>query len=85
MAEEDEGGREDRLLMVGHDEVVAVVFPDQVRNGLHLQIHIAGKTQESRDDEAVVEDTTTTTTKQEGTHLKKAMRRLTISIYCTKR
>ncbi len=45
MAEEDEGGREDRLLIVGHDEVVALVLPHQIRNGLHLQIHIAGKTE----------------------------------------
>lgn len=43
MAEEDEGGWEDRLLMVGHNEVVALVLPHQIRNGLHLQIHIAGK------------------------------------------
>lgn len=43
MAEEDEGWWEDRLLMVGHNEVVALVLPHQVRNGLHLQIHIAGK------------------------------------------
>lgn len=43
MAEEDEGGWEDRLLMVGHNKVVALVLPHQIRNGLHLQIHIAGK------------------------------------------
>lgn len=43
MAEEDEGWGEDRLLMVGHNEVVALVLPHQIRNGLHLQIHIAGK------------------------------------------
>lgn len=30
MAEEDEGGREDRLLMVGHNEMVALVFPHQI-------------------------------------------------------
>lgn len=36
MAEEDEGGREDRLLMVGHNEVVALVLPHQIRNGLDL-------------------------------------------------
>lgn len=47
MAEQDEGGWEDRLLMVGHDEVVALVLPHQIRNGLHLQVHIAG--QEHRD------------------------------------
>lgn len=41
MAEEDEGGREDRLLVVGHDEVVPLVLPHQVRDGLHLEIHIA--------------------------------------------
>lgn len=43
MAEQDEGRREDRLLMVGHNEVVTLVLPHQIRNGLHLQIHIAGK------------------------------------------
>lgn len=43
MAEEDEGGWEDRLLMVGHNKVVALVLPHQVGNGLHLQVHIAGK------------------------------------------
>ena len=43
MAEEDKGGWEDRLLMVGHNEVVTLVLPHQIRNGLHLQIHIAGK------------------------------------------
>lgn len=43
MAEEDEWGWEDRLLMVGHNEVVTLVLPHQIRNGLHLQIHIAGK------------------------------------------
>lgn len=36
MAEEDEGWGEDRLLMVGHNEVVALVLPHQIRNGLHL-------------------------------------------------
>ena len=43
MAEQVEGRREDRLLMVGHNEVVTLVLPNQIRNGLHLQIHIAGK------------------------------------------
>ena len=43
MAEQDEGRWEDRLLMVGHNEVVTLVLPNQIRNGLHLQIHIAGK------------------------------------------
>lgn len=43
MAEQDDGRREDRLLVVHQDEVVALVLPHQVRNGLHLQIHVAGK------------------------------------------
>lgn len=30
VAEEDEGRREDRLLVVGHDEMVALVLPHQV-------------------------------------------------------
>jgi len=47
VAEEDERGREHRLLVVGHDEVVALVLPHQIRNGLHLEIHIAGKQRES--------------------------------------
>lgn len=44
MAEQDDGRREDRLLVVNHDEVVALVLPHQVGNGLHLQIHIAKET-----------------------------------------
>lgn len=43
MAQEDEGGWEDWLLMVGHNEMVALVLPHQIRNGLHLQIHITVK------------------------------------------
>lgn len=43
MAEEDEGRWQDRLLVVGHNKVVALVLPHQIRNGLHLHIHIAGK------------------------------------------
>lgn len=43
MAEKDEGRREDRLLVVGHDEMVALVLPHQIRNGLHLQINVAGE------------------------------------------
>lgn len=43
MAQEDEGRWEDRLLMVGHNEMVALVLPHQIGNRLHLQIHIAGK------------------------------------------
>lgn len=42
MAQEDGGGWEDRLLVVGHDEVVALVLPHKVRDGLHLHINIAG-------------------------------------------
>lgn len=41
MAEEDEGGWEDRFLVVGHDEVVALVLPHQIRDRLDLDIHIA--------------------------------------------
>lgn len=54
MAEQDDGRREDRLLVVNHDEVVALVLPHQVRNGLHLQIHIAGRqhTNNSGDEQA---------------------------------
>lgn len=29
--------------MVSHNEVVAVVLPHQIRDGLYLHIHIAGK------------------------------------------
>lgn len=43
MTQEDEGGWKDRLLVVGHGEVVALVFPYQIRNGLYLYIHIARK------------------------------------------
>lgn len=43
MAQEDEGGREDRLLVVGHDEMVALVLPHQVGDGLDLQIDVAGE------------------------------------------
>lgn len=43
MAEKDEGRREDRLLVVCHDEMVALVLPHQIRNGLHLQINVAGE------------------------------------------
>lgn len=42
MAKEDEGGWENRLLMVGHNEVVALVLPHQIRNGLDLQVNITG-------------------------------------------
>lgn len=50
MAQEDEGRWQDRLLMVGHYEVVALVLPHQIRNGLHLYIHIAGKTEDGSQD-----------------------------------
>lgn len=43
MAQEDGGGWKDRLFMVDHDEVVALVLPHQVRNRLHLYIHVARK------------------------------------------
>lgn len=43
VAEQDDGRWEDRLLMVNHNEVVALVLPHQIRNGLDLNIHIAGK------------------------------------------
>lgn len=43
MAQEDEGGREDRLLVVGHNEVIALVLPNQIGNGLYLNIYIAAK------------------------------------------
>lgn len=43
MAEKDEGRREDRLFVVCHDEMVALVLPHQIRNGLHLQINVAGE------------------------------------------
>lgn len=43
MAQEDEGGREDRLLVVGHDKVIALVLPHQIGNGLHLDIYITVK------------------------------------------
>lgn len=43
MAQEDEGRWEDRLLMVGHNEVVALVLPHQIRNGLDLYIDITGR------------------------------------------
>ena len=53
MAEEDEGRWEDRLLVVGHNEVVALVLPNQIRNGLDLYIHIAGKQSTGMSDEEV--------------------------------
>lgn len=43
MAEQDDRRWEDRFLMVNHNEVVALVLPHQIGNGLHLQIHIAEK------------------------------------------
>lgn len=43
MAQEDEGGREDRLLMVGHNEMVTLKLPHQIGDGLHLHIYIAGE------------------------------------------
>lgn len=98
MAEEDEGGWEDRLLMVGHNKVVALVFPHQIRNRLHLHVHIAGKQRTEikiegdEDGENVANEQphyfgniAEFSTEMLHTYLKKAMRRLTISIYCTKR
>lgn len=41
MAEQDGGRWEHRFLVVNHNEVVALVLPHQIGNGLHLQIHIA--------------------------------------------
>lgn len=29
--------------MVGHDEVVALILPHQIGDGLHLEIHVAVK------------------------------------------
>lgn len=43
MAEQDDGRREHRFLVVNHNEVVALVLPHQIRDGLHLQIDVAGK------------------------------------------
>lgn len=43
MAQQDDGRWEDRLLMVSHNDVVALVLPHQIRDGLYLHIHIAGK------------------------------------------
>lgn len=42
VAQQDEGRRQDRLLVVGHDEMVALVLPHQVGDGLDLQIDVAG-------------------------------------------
>lgn len=108
MAQQSEGGRKDRLLMVGNNKVVALVLPHQIRNGLHLYIHIAGKHKYIKDDDntsniLICCNTTQSASCDEAkecthfsiqkaetgstlcTYLKKAMRRLTISIYCTKR
>ena len=49
MAEQDEGRRQDGLLMVGHDEVVALVLPHQVGDGLHLQVDVAAGRRTHRD------------------------------------
>lgn len=80
MAEQDDGRREDRLLVVHQDEVVALVLPHQVRNGLHLQIHVAGKQPTVN---RVVDGGLGEATR--ASYLKKAMRRLTMRMYWTKR
>ena len=51
MAEQDDGRRQDRLLVVNHNKVVTLVLPHQIGNGLHLQIHIAGKQHTNNSDE----------------------------------
>lgn len=56
MAEKDEGRWENRLLMVGHNEVVALVLPHQIRNGLDLQINITGNRRHRNDIDYVVEN-----------------------------
>lgn len=87
MAEQDDGRWEDRFLVVNHNEVVALVLPHQIRNGLHLQIHVAakGSTQTILMTAVMVG---TRPDDEDGTrrsYLKKAMRRLTIRMYWTKR
>lgn len=37
VTEDDEGWREDRSLVKGHDQLVALELPDLVRYGLHLK------------------------------------------------
>lgn len=43
MAQEDERGWEDRLLVIGHNEMVTLELPHHVGNRLDLHIYIAGK------------------------------------------
>lgn len=84
MAEQDDRRWEDRFLMVNHNEVVALVLPDQIGNGLHLQIHIAEK-QHANNIDSSGENYENCIWQRRVSYLKKAMRRLTMSMYCTKR
>lgn len=43
MAEQNQRRRQDGLVVIRHDEVVALVFPHQVRYGLHLQVHVTAE------------------------------------------
>lgn len=85
MAEQDDRRWEDRFLMVNHNEVVALVLPHQIGNGLHLQIHIAGKQHANNNNYGGDENYEKCIWQRRVAYLKKAMRRLTMSMYCTKR
>lgn len=85
MAEQDDRWWEDRFLMVNHNEVVALVLPHQIGNGLHLQIHIAEKQHANNIDDYGDDNYETCIWRRRVSYLKKAMRRLTMSMYCTKR
>lgn len=85
MAEQDDRRWEDRFLMVNHNKVVALVLPHQIRNGLHLQIHIAEKQHANNKDYGGDENYEKCIWQRRVSYLKKAMRRLTMSMYCTKR
>lgn len=43
VAEQNQRWRQDGLVVIRHDEVVALVFPHQVRYGLHLQVHVTAE------------------------------------------
>lgn len=87
MAEQDDGRRENRFLVVNQNEVVALVLPHQIRNGLHLQIDVAGKQSTNNPDDGSRPRRACRRLEvaMRASYLKKAMRRLTMRMYWTKR
>lgn len=56
VTEEDEGRREPRSVLIGHDVTVAVVLPQLIGRGGHVEVHVVEECNEDVDHDNVLEE-----------------------------